>query len=356
MKKINERLSGDLKHSAFKKAAEYTRQPGNPEDTNPLLYKKRKAQGETFLTHINPQIKTEANAIAKMFGPDFEAITYKGVDGFEDKPYFILNFGKNIANQNNNELEIIIFKNTHSLKNKNSFPVPENIQRRLANFIKKIQNVELPNENLIKENEDTMFVGDTDSPDNPFFIEFQAKKYKSDLGKIKELAQISSNEDPSRIKYVIEVPDGYEISDFPAKELNRNAIDISSFKDGIETSFTGELYEKLSIQKNKALLKEVSRMKVLAGILNEIRANELYFDTFSAAVQYARLEAENKGYVIDESDWFNRVSTGPGKPSVGETTRFSVALTKNGIPQNKQLSVQVYGMPSGRYELNFYIS
>lgn len=354
MKKINERLSGDLKHSAFQKAAEYTRQPGNPEDINPLLYKKRKVQADSFSTHINPGIKAEANVIAKMFGADFEVSIHKGLDGTPDEPYIVLNFGKNIAVTQNSEFNIIIQKNTHKI-NKKIF-VPENIERRLANFIKKIQNVELPNEELIKENEDTMFVGDTGSPDNPFFIEFQAKKHKNDLGKIKELAQISSNEDPSRMKYVIEVPDGYEISDFPAKELNRNAIDISSFKDGIEISFTGELYEKLSIQENKALLKEVSRMKVLAGILNEIKANELYFDTFSAAVQHARIEAENKGYVIDESDWFNRVSTGPGKPSEGETTRFSIALTKNGIPQNKQLSVQVYGMRSGRYELNFYIS
>lgn len=356
MKKINERLSGDLKHSAFQKAAEYTRQPGNPEDINPLLYTKRKIQADTFSMHVNPQIKAEANVIAKMFGADYQVYVFKTVGGTNDEPYVTLDFGKNIANVTNSELHVIVQKNTHSLKNKNSFPVPENIQRRLANFIKKIQNVELPNENLIKENEDTMFVGDTDSPDNPFFIEFQAKKYKNDLGKIKELAQISSNEDPSHIKYVIEVPDGYEISDFPAKELNRNAIDNTSFKNGIEISSTGELYEKLSIQENKAFLKEVSRMKVLAGILNEIKANELYFDTFSAAVQYARLEAEKKGYVIDENDWFNRVSTGPGKPSVGETTRLSIALKKNGIPQNKQLSVQVYGMRSGRYELNFYIS
>lgn len=352
MKKINERLSGDLKYAAFKKAAEYTRQPGNQEYINPLLYKKRKVQSDSFLTHINPGIKVEANVIAKMFGPDYEAHLQKGVDGTDDEPYIVLNFGKNIANSNNSEITIIIHKNTHEFKAK-SF-IPENIERRLANFIKKIQNVELPNDGTIKENEDTMFVGDTDSPDNPYFIEFQAKKHKNNLEKIKELAQISSNEDPFNIKYVIEVPDGYEISDFSADEIDRNCLNVTSFKNGEEIALP--IGRNSLIKENKALLKEVSRMKVLAGLLNEIKPNELYFGSFSEAVQFARKSAENKGYIIDENDWFNRVSTGPGKPDIGETSKFSVDLTLNGILQNKQLNFQVYGMPSGRYELNYYIS
>lgn len=326
MKKINERLSGDLKHSAFQKAAEYTRQPGNPEDTNPLLYTKRKIQADTFSMHVNPQIKAEANVIAKMFGADYQVYVFKSVGGTNDEPYVTLDFGKNIANVTNSELHVIVQKNTHSLKNKNSFPVPENIQRRLANFIKKIQNVELPNENLNESHQDGMGSdGDFD------FNQEQKRKAVSLYDQGLDLHKQGRTKE--------------------AELLYRQALKTGEWLGWTEV----ELSPYSSLQ-NENIINEVSRMKVLAGILNEIKANELYFDTFSAAVQYARLEAEKKGYVIDENDWFNRVSTGPGKPSVGETTRFSVALTKNGIPQNKQLSVQVYGMRSGRYELNFYIS
>ncbi len=108
---------------------------------------------------------------------------------------------------------------------------------------------------------------------------------------------------------------------------------------------------------NNKLLQEKKRMQLLAGLITEVKATtfQIYHDTFSSAVQLAHSEAEKRGYTVDENDWFNRVTTGPGKPQPGQTNRFSVGLLKNGIEQRKQLHIQVYGMESGKYELNFYI-
>ena len=39
----------------------------------------------------------------------------------------------------------------------------------------------------------------------------------------------------------------------------------------------------------------------------------IYFPTFSEAVQHAREVAEKKGFVVDENDWFNQVTTGAGR-------------------------------------------
>lgn len=83
-----------------------------------------------------------------------------------------------------------------------------------------------------------------------------------------------------------------------------------------------------------------------------------YFNTYSAALNYVRKEVEKK-YDIDEDDWFNQLSVG-GKPSMGKTKKgigIELIDKKTGkAPGKKKLHVQVYGMESGKYELNWYIS
>jgi len=95
--------------------------------------------------------------------------------------------------------------------------------------------------------------------------------------------------------------------------------------------------------------------------LDEARKNaaaDLYFDTYSAAVQKARKDAEKQGYEVDEDDWHNQVTTGPGKPGRGKTVRHNIKLTKNGKPVRKGLAIQVYNRDTDRntYELNSYVS
>lgn len=98
----------------------------------------------------------------------------------------------------------------------------------------------------------------------------------------------------------------------------------------------------------------------LKDILNEAQYADTYFHTFSDAVQFARSQAEKKGYEIDEDDWWSQVAMGgkytKSRPSIGKMNRFIVGLFKNGKPQRKALSISVYGMESGMYELTYYIN
>jgi hypothetical protein len=84
--------------------------------------------------------------------------------------------------------------------------------------------------------------------------------------------------------------------------------------------------------------------------------SQLYHNSFSAAVQHAMKQAQKKGYEVDEEDWQRKVASGPSKPSAGKTNRYAVNLMKNGKPVKQKLHMQVYGMDSGKYELNMYVS
>ena len=106
-------------------------------------------------------------------------------------------------------------------------------------------------------------------------------------------------------------------------------------------------------------MKESVQMTFFA--LREARkdsAKDTYFDTYSAAVQHAKAQAEKKGFEVVEDDWFNQVTTGKGKPGRGKTTRHTLKLTKNDKPVRQGLSIQVYNRDSAKkpYELNFYVS
>ncbi len=81
----------------------------------------------------------------------------------------------------------------------------------------------------------------------------------------------------------------------------------------------------------------------------------LYHKTFTSASQAALDLVKKRGFEIDDDDWFNQVSTGPKKPGKGKTNRYVVKVTKNGRETKKRLAFQVYGMDSGKYELNAYV-
>jgi hypothetical protein len=86
---------------------------------------------------------------------------------------------------------------------------------------------------------------------------------------------------------------------------------------------------------------------------------DTYFDSFSGAVQHARMNVEAQGYVINEDDWFREVTVGNGAPNAGVTTRATVGLSKDGKEVKKALHLTVYnlGVESGRpFELNYYVS
>jgi hypothetical protein len=85
-----------------------------------------------------------------------------------------------------------------------------------------------------------------------------------------------------------------------------------------------------------------------------------YFKTAGEAVEFAKNAAEKKGFDIDEDDWNSQITMG-GKynrlrPGVGKTHSFQIGLLKKGKPQRKGLSISLYGMDSGKYELTHYIN
>lgn len=84
----------------------------------------------------------------------------------------------------------------------------------------------------------------------------------------------------------------------------------------------------------------------------------VYHTSYTSALNAVLDGVKKQGFEVDEDDWFNKVTTAyPGKPGVGKTTEISgIGLKKNGEPSRKGLHVQVYGMESGKYELNYYIS
>ena len=93
--------------------------------------------------------------------------------------------------------------------------------------------------------------------------------------------------------------------------------------------------------------------------IKEASHSDTYFDTFTDAAEFARKTAEKKGFEIDTNDWHSQVTMGGrysrARPSVGKTTTFTVNLLKNNKPTKKYLHFQVYGMQSGKFELNNYI-
>ena len=82
---------------------------------------------------------------------------------------------------------------------------------------------------------------------------------------------------------------------------------------------------------------------------------EIYHKTFTSAVEEVEKFAEKNGYEIDSDEMFNKVGTGPKKPSVGKTNEYHLTLMKNGKEDRKKLHFQVHGMRT-QYELNMYIS
>ena len=81
---------------------------------------------------------------------------------------------------------------------------------------------------------------------------------------------------------------------------------------------------------------------------------KIYHDTYSAAVQHGLEHTKNQGYDISRDETDRNISMGPAKPGEGQTTRVSLALTKDGKPIKKMLHMQVYN--NGKhYELNKYV-
>lgn len=111
------------------------------------------------------------------------------------------------------------------------------------------------------------------------------------------------------------------------------------------------------------IVKKVSSMKesLELGEARKDAAADLYFDTYSAAIQKAINDTFKKHKLeVDAEDYYQKVNMGPGKPGRGKTTRHTLDLVdiKTGKPSRKRLHIQVYNRETAKnpYELNFYVS
>ena len=97
-----------------------------------------------------------------------------------------------------------------------------------------------------------------------------------------------------------------------------------------------------------------------SGMKTEANDADTYFKSATQAVEFAKKAVEKKGFTIDEDDWQTQIALGGRysrlRPSVGKTHSFSVGLIKNGKPQRKGLSISLFGMDSGKFELTHYIN
>lgn len=110
----------------------------------------------------------------------------------------------------------------------------------------------------------------------------------------------------------------------------------------------------------KNQLNEDARMWQMHGRLNEIAKNkyEIHHGSYTEAMEEAMRHIKNNGYTVHEDEWFNKVNTGPRKPSAGKTNDLHIRLEKNGKEQKKMAHIQVYNIGSQRgnpFELNMYI-
>lgn len=84
--------------------------------------------------------------------------------------------------------------------------------------------------------------------------------------------------------------------------------------------------------------------------------HDTYFDSFTAAITHVREVCTLKGYVLVEDSYHSEITHNGGytraRPPMGKTHRFNIEL----VDSKKCLHIQVYGMSTGKYELNFYVS
>ena len=166
----------------------------------------------------------------------------------------------------------------------------------------------------------------------------------------------------------LEVNESVDQIDELSKDTLRRYDDANELDRERLSGKIGMVKGKMTPDQKKTLAKLQKRVKgadavsrkLYPGAYKEAKdaAKDTYFNTYSAAVQHAKAQAEKQGYEVEEDDWFDQVTTGKGKPGNGKTTRHVLKLMKNGKPTRKGLAIQVYNRGSDKnpYELNFYVS
>lgn len=185
-------------------------------------------------------------------------------------------------------------------------------------------------------------------------VEVEWDNGQTTLASAKYLKSIKKNESVELGEAKLSVGDRVTL------QPNKNTLDRSLIgKAGVVTGMLGSK-PTVKFANGQTIVVSPKDLKINESV-DEARKDasaDLYFNTYSAAVQYAKAQAEKKGYEVDEDDWQDKVATGPRKPSKDKTVRHTLKLTKNGKPVRQGLSIQVYNRGSDKnpYELNYYVS
>lgn len=152
------------------------------------------------------------------------------------------------------------------------------------------------------------------------------------------------------INYVRIDLDGRDLYNMEFIQLRGGNIKVKSKEEGVYAD-----------QLRKVFTQHTGLYTSLGESVNEAKEPyQIYHNSFTHAAEAAMDYAGKRGFEIDENDWQSQVALGGkysrSRPGIGKTHSFQVGLLKNGKPQRKSLNFQVYGMESGRFELNAYIN
>lgn len=137
-----------------------------------------------------------------------------------------------------------------------------------------------------------------------------------------------------------------ESLDIPVSVIDRNIKQMEK-RNNLSENDEKFLHQLISAKNLKESDKKIT--------LNEAIDNDTYFETLSGALDSVRQKVERKGYTVDEDEMFTQFGT--GGISYGETKRANISLLKDGIRTSRRnVTIAIYRMDSGKYELTAYIN
>ena len=169
-------------------------------------------------------------------------------------------------------------------------------------------------------------------------------------------AKIVDGKKVYHIEYKKGKKEGEEFAKSLQKALKASSFSVTPTYRGDDSVVSIEIKEDVELSEKMQKYVDACGKDFTTYSLKEGKKDyEIYHKTFTSAVEEVEKFAEKNGYEIDSDEMFNKVGTGPKKPSVGKTNEYHLKLMKNGKEDRKKLHFQVYGMKT-QYELNMYIS
>ena len=166
---------------------------------------------------------------------------------------------------------------------------------------------------------------------------------------------------------VVSLKEHEEYSGITKQPINEAYVVLYAKKKGEKPASAAYRDKEMALKFEKDLKKDgyitMVTQKPVKGVdesrISEARADD-YYNSATEAVNAAKADIEKRGFEVDENDWQDQIAMG-GKygrlrPGTGKTHKFTVGLVKNGKPQRKALQISLFGMPSGKYELTYYVN